>query len=391
MADIKLPKLPYGEGSMSIRKDGIIMYRKNIKLDYTTVQKCVYGKTVKEVIKKMKDEEEVLKYTNRSSQLKEILCDAMYYWAEYTKKPTLKKQSYDRLLGTIKNQIEKSEIGHYRYQSITSDELQTLIEDLNSKNYSKSTIKKTYDCLNEFYRFMSIKYKIDNPMLLVSMPIKDNINAEEKEIVWFENEDIIKFCQEANRKWNTSNPKYQGGNALAANIYMGLRGGELLALQWEDIDFDKNVVHVYKTLIEARENGKTKFVVQKSTKRNNVRYVPLNSKAKELLLKHKQDSKFTNPSDYIISTRNKKTSTLKNINDTVKAICKNGELTVQNASSHSLRHTCASLYFRKNIQIEIIAKILGHSVEVCRKTYIHFAEEQMKNAASQIGIDVIEL
>ena len=148
---------------------------------------------------------------------------------------------------------------------------------------------------------------------------------------------------------------------------------------------------MYKTLIEASENGKTKFVVQKSTKRNNVRYVPLNSKAKELLLKHKQDSKFTNPSDYIISTRNRKTSTLKNINDTVKAICKNGELTVKTASSHSLRHTCASLYFRKNIQIEIIAKILGHSVEVCRKTYIHFAEEQMKNAASQIGIDVIEL
>lgn len=391
MADIKLPKLPYGEGSMSIRKDGIIMYRKNIKLDYATIPKCVYGKTVKEVLQKMKSEEDALKYTNQSSQIKETLCDAMYYWAEHTKKPTLKKQSYDRLYGTIKNQIENSEIGHYRYQSITSDELQTLIENLNGKNYSKSTIKKTYDCLNEFYRFMSTKYKIDNPMLLVSMPIKDNINAEEKEIVWFENEDVLKFCQEADRKWNTGSPKYQGGNALAANIYMGLRGGELLALQWEDIDFDKNVVHVYKTLIEARENGKTKFLVQKSTKRNNVRYVPLNSKAKELLLKHKQDSNFTNPSDYIISTRNRKTSTLKNINDTVKAICKNGELTVQNASSHSLRHTCASLYFRKNVQIEIIAKILGHSVEVCRKTYIHFVEEQMKNAASQININVIDL
>lgn len=391
MADIKLPKLPYGEGSMSIRKDGVIMYRKNIKLDYTTVQKCVYGKTVKEVIQKMKSEEEALKYTNQSSQIKETLCDAMYYWAEHTKRQTLKKQSYDRLCGTIKNQIENSEIGHYRYQSITSDEIQLLIENLNNKNYSKSTIKKTYDCLNEFYRFMAIKYKIDNPMLLVSMPIQDNINAEEKEIVWFENEDIIKFCQEADKKWNTGNPKYQGGNALAANIYMGLRGGELLALQWEDIDFEKNVVHVYKTLIEARENGKTKFIVQQSTKRNNVRYVPLNSKAKELLLKHKKNSKFTNSSDYVISTRNRKTSTLKNINDTVKAICKNGELIVHNASSHSLRHTCASLYFRKNIQVEIIAKILGHSVEVCRKTYIHFVEEQMKNAASQINIDIIEL
>ena len=39
--------------------------------------------------------------------------------------------------------------------------------------------------------------------------------------------------------------------------------------------------------------------------------------------------------------------------------------------------------------IEIIAKILGHSVDVCRKTYIHLVEEQLKYAASQI--DVIEI
>ena len=141
----------------------------------------------------------------------------------------------------------------------------------------------------------------------------------------------------------------------------------------------------------STQKGKTQFVVQKSTKRDNVRYVPLNSKAKELLLKHKKISQYNSPSDYVISTRNRKTSTLKNINDTVKAICKNGELEVQNASSHSLRHTCASLYFRKNVQIEIIAKILGHSVEVCRKTYVHFVEEQLKNAASKIDINVVEL
>ena len=73
----------------------------------------------------------------------------------------------------------------------------------------------------------------------------------------------------------------------------------------------------------------------------------------------------------------------------IKNISVNGSLAITNASSHTLRHTCASLYFRKNVQIEIIAKILGHSVDVCRKTYIHLVEEQLKHAASQI--DVIEI
>lgn len=390
MSDIKLPKLPYGEGSMTVRKNGQIMYRKNIKLNDTTVSKCVYAKTVKEALQKMKEEENNLKYTLREAQEKEVLCDALYYWAEHTKKPTLKTQSYTRLYETIKNQIEDSDIGHYRYQSITADELQALIKDLNDKNYSKSTIKKTYDCLNDFYRHVSAKYKIDNPMLLVKMPITDNINAEQREVFWFEPDDVAKFCKEADGKWNTGSSKYQGGNALAANIYLGLRGGELLALQWKDIDFDNNTIYVHKTLIEARtKNGKTEFYVQESTKRGNNRYVPINSKARNLLLAHKEVAQYTEPDDFIISTRNRKTTTLKNINDTIKRICVNGELTIQNASSHTLRHTCASLYFRKNVQIEIIAKILGHSVDVCRKTYIHLVEEQLKNAASKI--DVIEI
>lgn len=77
MADIKLPKLPYGEGSMSVRKDGLIMYRKNIKLDGMSVSKCVYAKTIKEALQKMKEEEKNTKYTLQDSQTKETLCDLL--------------------------------------------------------------------------------------------------------------------------------------------------------------------------------------------------------------------------------------------------------------------------------------------------------------------------
>lgn len=390
MEEIKLPKLPRGEGSMHIRKDGIIMYRKSIKLDSCTVQKCVYAKTVKDVKRKMKDVEAELRLSTRAVQLNETLCDALYYWLEHYKKPTLKKQSYDRLKGTIKNQIEFSEIGHYRWQSISVDELQGLIEKLNNEAFSQSTIKKTYDCLKSFYSYMSLKYKVDNPMLLVSMPNRNNLVSSKKSIVWFDQDDISKFVREADARWNTGNSKYQGGNALAANLYLGLRGGELLALQWKDIDFEKNTIYVHKTLIEARDlSGKTKFLIQESTKRDVNRYVPINTKARCLLRKHKEISKFIEPDDYVISTKSGKTTTLKNINDTIKRICLNGELSIQNASSHTLRHTCASLLFSKGVPVEIIAMILGHSIEVCQKTYIHFVEGQLKSAVSKL--DIIEM
>lgn len=384
---IKLPKMPYGEGSMSIRSDGTIMYRKRIGTPKK--EKTVYGLTPKECIQKMKDEEALLK-KKIIDQDKSTLSDAMLFWLDTVKKSTLKSQSYSRLLSTIKNQIEKSNIGYIRYKNITTDEIQQLINQLNEDNYSHSTIKKTYDALNAFYRYASAKEKFDNPMLLVVMPTESNIKTETKEVIWFEQDDIDKFIEEACTTWKNGNQKYLYGYILAANIYLGLRGGELLSLQWQDIDFNNNTIYVSKTLIESRDqNGVTSFMVQKSTKRNKNRYVPINSKAKDLLLKYKNNARYTEPDDYVISTRNRKTNTLKNINDMIKNISVNGSLAITNASSHTLRHTCASLYFRKNVQIEIIAKILGHSVDVCRKTYIHLVEEQLKYAASQI--DVIEI
>jgi integrase len=328
----------------------------------------------------------------------------MNKWLTIIKQPTLKAQSYNRLKSTIKNQIENTSIGHTRYNMVTTEEIQSLINKLNNDNYSHSVIKKTFDALNDFYRYISAKDKIDNPMLLVNMPTTDNIKAETKTVEFFEQDDIDKFITECSARYNTGTLKYRSGYAIASNIYMGMRIGELLALQWKDIDFESNTAYVCKTLIEIdnpeydpnnkelmKEKGikKVKFIVQNSTKKSKNRYVPINSKAKELLLLHKQNSQYTEPTDYIINTRNRKTNTIKNISDTIKSIEKAAETKVQASGTHVLRHTCASLYFRKGVGIETICQILGNTREVCEKTYVHFIEEQLKDAASKI--DVIEI
>lgn len=60
------------------------------------------------------------------------------------------------------------------------------------------------------------------------------------------------------------------------------------------------------------------------------------------------------------------------------------ETKVKAHGTHVIRHTCASLYFRKGAKAELIAALLGHSVDVCRSTYIHFVEEQKKAAVKLI-------
>lgn len=403
MADKKLPKLPYGEGSFFYQKD-LIGYRKRIKFkDGSFKTKTVYGKTTKECMEKMREYEKILE-KEQFNNCHKTLIDAMNEWFDTVKQPTLKKQSATRLQSTIRNQIEKSDIGHFQYSKISSNEIQSVINKLNTDNYSYSTIKKTYDALNDFFRYISAKDKIDNPMLLVTMPTVSNVKAETKEIEFFEQSDIDKFIEECGEKYKTGTYKYRYGYALAANIYLGMRMGEYLALQWKDIDFDNNTIYICKTLIEEnnpeydnnnkelmKEKGikKVRFVVQHSTKKSKNRYIPINSKAKDLLLKHKKISEYTEPDNYVISTRNGKTNTIKNISDTIKAIEIAAETDVQAPGTHVLRHTCASLYFRAGVPIETICQILGNTREVCEKTYIHFIEEQLKQAASKI--DVIEI
>ena len=141
--------------------------------------------------------------------------------------------------------------------------------------------------------------------------------------------------------------------------------------------------------MEQKGIKKTKFTIQHSTKKSKNRYIPINSKAKDLLLKHKKISKYTNENDYVISTDNRKPNTISGISKILISIEKNSGTKVQSPGTHVLRHTCASLYFRANVPVETICQILGNTREVCEKTYIHFIEEQLKEAASKI--DIIEI
>ena len=385
MVDKKMiPELAYGEGSMYPYKDDLICYRKMFKLkNGKTVRKTVYGKTPSECIKKMIDAELELENAPKVNS-KKTLIDGIMNWLEKTHKSTVKPQSYQRLVGTARNQIEPSHIGHARYQDISSESIQVFINDLNDKGLSHSSIKKAYNLLEAFYKYASAHDGFTNPMLLVKMPKISNILAETKEVEWFERDDIDRFIEACGNRFPNGKLRFKYGYALAANMFMGLRGGELLALQWKDIDFEKGTAYVSKTLIEYRDldHNKTHFEVQNSTKRDNNRYVPLNDKAKELLLLHRDNSEFIEPDDFVISTSNRRTNTLKNLSDMIQKIEEIGGTKVRAHNTHILRHTCASLYFRAGVAVEIICRILGNSREVCERTYIHFVEEQLKDAAS---------
>ena len=397
--EVKIPKLPHGQGNMTLRPNGTIMYRKRI--GNPKRQKTIYAKTPSEAMKLMAKAEKELE--EKESLLNtQTLSEAMNEWLKTYKKPTLKKTSYDTLEKTIRSRIADYEIGNIRLDAVDSDMLQKHINLLNEKDQlSYSTIKKCYDAFNDFFRNFTLRGKIENnPMSTVVMINKENINKKPKDISFFESDDIKKFVNQATTilSWSKK-PQYQYGFCLAANIYMGMRAGELIALKWKDIDFDNNTIYIHNNLQlvknpkydESRKNEMElnkipKQIYETQTLKNyQNRHIHLNQKAKELLLQQKSYSDFTNPDDYVCCTRDGKHSAITYLSSNIAEIEKSSKMNVTESGTHIIRHTCASLYFRSGVRIELIASLLGHSVDVCRKTYIHFVEEQKKEAVKLIN------
>ena len=150
-----LPKLPYGEGSMFYNKRGDVVYKKWVyRADGTRFRKTVIDATAVECMKRMtKIEEDLLKDIACITK-KTDLSEEIYYWLDSVKKNTLKIQSWERLESNVRNNIIDSPIGKKKVQDITSKDIQKLINDMNNGYYTYSSIKKVYDALNDFFRYI---------------------------------------------------------------------------------------------------------------------------------------------------------------------------------------------------------------------------------------------
>ena len=110
----QLTKLPRGEGSFAYRPNGTLELKKTIHVENGSVRATVYGKTEQECMEKMRQKELEIREQSYFSSPR-LLGEAIENWLVKYKKQELKSQSYDRLVGTLR-QIKSSDIGHRYYR-----------------------------------------------------------------------------------------------------------------------------------------------------------------------------------------------------------------------------------------------------------------------------------
>lgn len=378
-------KISAVEGSVRQRANGTLEYRVVIGKDINgkPKYKSIYAKTEKELKAKVKDySDNQLKFVEKvqSTTFKEYAL----FWMKTYKLPNLKPVSYDRMEQTYNKACDY--LGYIQMGNISSENVQEMINDL-ARNKAYSTVKKHFEFVNNVFKHAVVSRKLSfNPCAAVVLPTERNMKVQTKKAEIFSQEETDRMYAFNERLKTSSNQFFKHMPAILLMLNTGWRVGELLALEWKDIDLDKKQAVISKTLSKAKvrdENGEAtskhkETYAEKTKTRSGERVTPLNDTAIELLNQIKAYNKRMKiKSKYVVCTADGGYVSERNLLRTFDSIM--GIISAEkDYTIHSLRHTYASRLLSNGVEISIVSKLLGHAdINTTYSKYIHVLDEQL--------------
>lgn len=290
------------------------------------------------------------------------------WWKEYEKglePSTLSKtQSYFKLhiLPATKD-IKVADIKPHLLQQILNNWALEAKSGLVWGRYFKRLI--TYAYFNNII--------ISNPFDKVSTPKVINKTKERKHEVFLNSEQLGRFLN----YWQDKPLNQYAYFRLMA--YTGMRRGEILALEWSDINFKKKTVSITKSVGLDYRNGKTSMYV-KEPKASSRRTLSLDSFTLSILKKYQESAttKVIWPGTHVYMDFNVPERWLQTFRNN-----KNVDPDLKLVTLHGLRHTHATVLFEqaalngKAAPLKAVQKRLGHAnIEMTLNIYTHVTEKE---------------
>ena len=314
-------------------------------------------------------------------------------WIAVFKRNKINDMTRKSYMEVYENRIQ-NELGAKILQSVTLLQMQKYFNKLSDDGFARNYIKNIKMILVDMFNY-AVKSELIEKNIVeeVSLPEKGN----EKPRVLTVKEQIAFFsCVKG----------YLHENLFLLAVSSGLRVAELVALTEDDIDFEKGVIHVTRTLQKTRlKRGEDRIFRWWQTKtKSSVRDVPLNETSREALqnqirLKRKMNLLYPqfnlpNGMDKVLFVTRKNLpidtaiintyiiTSLKKVNNDASQ-----PVTIEHFSMHSFRHTFATRCLEAGISIKIIQSYLGHSsIETTMNLYAHVLEEHSQSEMQKLDI-----
>lgn len=162
-------------------------------------------------------------------------------------------------------------------------------------------------------------------------------------------------------------------------ISTGMRQGELLGLQWSDIDLERGTTTVRRAL--QRVDGKLRTVETKTDRSR--RDVPLTALAVDALRELRRRP-VQSAAGYVFTSSTG--APLDGTNVTKRLQSRLAAAGLPRVTFHALRHTTASLLLAKGVHPRVVMELLGHSqISLTMNTYSHVIPSLERDAAEQMN------
>lgn len=183
---------------------------------------------------------------------------------------------------------------------------------------------------------------------------------------------------------------------IALMISTGMRQGEVVALEWKDIDYANNVIHITKTMTTS-SNGKN--IIGDSPKSDSgYRDIPITENIKNILKTQKEKMRLLNGIDIIpienrifqTSRGNMPSNEVINraISEALERLKKKG-IEIEHFTSHALRDTFATRYIEQGGNPQTLKTILGHSsLAMTMDLYSHVLPNTKQEEMDRIKISI---
>lgn len=223
----------------------------------------------------------------------------------------------------------------------------------------------------------------ENPVELCKMP---SFEADiKKELYVYNVQEVKKLLDYAKE---TESHIY---TFLVLVLFTGMRKGELMALQWSDIDFDNNILLVNKNRTGTKSKTTNKLTTPKSESSN--RRIPLHpivadalkeEKSRQNKFKKIMGKAYKGENFVILNSELKPYSNLSAINRVLERLIIGAGL--PHTTVHGLRHAVATLLDDMGTSIRDISVLLGHSsVYTTEKIYINRIRKAKEESIQTIG------
>lgn len=290
-------------------------------------------------------------------------------WLQFYVQPAVKKRTYEKYRRlTEKHLLPK--LGGYELEELTAQVLQKFTAGLVNEGYASNTVNGIISVL---------KSSIGRAATLgvTNVRCTDEIvrpQQREKRVECFskyEQRKIEKYIAESEK------PALFG---IALCLYTGLRIGELLALEWSDLDLKKGILNVSRTCRDEWKDGRYIKAADSPKTSHSCRVIPIPIQLLARLKELKKNSK----SEYVIDGKTKYGAKVRSYQKTFELLLK--KLNLPHRGFHALRHTFATRALEVGMDVKTLSEILGHgNPSITLRRYAHSMLEHKRKMMNRLG------